>query len=82
MSSRSEAPEAYRYLKLSKPASGVWPSARVQRLQPGTIIRIPIGDPVPSGPCVFNEETKGWACAHWVETSDPAQKREQEPGDV
>ncbi|MHB9004432.1 MAG: hypothetical protein ACYC6C_10280 [Coriobacteriia bacterium] len=61
--------DEYRYLKLSEPVIGSWPAD--QQLQPGTIIRLPINDSVPSGPCVFNEQTKGWACANWLNTTDP-----------
>ncbi len=62
--------DQYRYLKLSQPTSGEWPAS--QSLQPGAIIRLPITDPVPWGPAVFNEETKGWATAVWLEIADPS----------
>lgn len=61
--------DGYRYLKLSTPIFGTWP--KEVDIQPGSVIRIPMADPVPSGPSAWNEETKEWAGACWLETTDP-----------
>jgi hypothetical protein len=61
--------DGYRYLKLSEPTLGTWPDDL--NIEPGSIIRLPMADPVPSGPCAWNEKTKEWVCAVWIETTDP-----------
>lgn len=69
--------ENYRYFLLSEPDWGTWPDDLDVR--PGSVIRVTAPHGAPAGPCVWNDATKEWVCAEWVETTDPRSENNSSP---